>query len=445
MFAGDSMTKEPLSRRAFERTFRTEAEFDAVGRFGIDNVTGGIIGSTDLMSWQHEGVGGDRIADALARVPAGAVALGATYAPHLIIDTTGTNDVSALRPLASMLSEKRALIAAYLSNYPNAVLHVSSIATWRAGTASAATWADKLALRNAYNAALPGIVAEFGSRVFFVDAYGGQHPQEISGDGVHPVEAGYRRWGIRHAEAALARMGIQRRRRHPLVVHPRPAQSCIVLASGNDRVAFAQDADFIPGQESFALTFWWRPVGSEASIHTIVSLGSLQTASSFAVGQTTLGLNVYVTTGTPVMNSLGYVANAFTPGADHHVVVIFDAATDHVVAGINGQLVSVVDLIAGGYAGVDWNITAGELRIGENVNAAIDAAVGRVKNVSLYRGSSCPGVREAAQFIRQTYVDGIAWPGLAVEYRLDEGTGSPAEAADLTAVGTMTGATWGAW
>jgi lysophospholipase L1-like esterase len=445
MFAGDSMTKEALSRRAFERTFRAEAEFDAVGTRGIDNVTGGIIGSTDMSSWQHEGVGGDRIADALARVPAAAAALGSTYAPHLIIDTTGTNDVAALRNLSDMLTDKRALIAAYLSYYPNAILHVSSIATWRAGSASGATWADKLALRNSYNAALPGVVAEFGSRVHFVDAYGGQPAHEISSDGVHPVESGYRRWGVRHAEAALARMGIQRRRRWPLTVHTRPSQSCIVLASGNDRVSFAQDSDFLPGQESFALTFWWRPVGTEASIHTIVSLGSIQTASSFAIGQTTLGINVYLTTGTNVVNALGYAAGVFTAGADHHVAVLFDAATDHVAVGINGQLITVVDLVASGFAGVDWNVNAGALHIGENVNTAIDSAIGRVKDVALYRGSSSPGVREASEFFRQTYVDGIHWDGLAVAYRLDEGTGSPTEAAELTSAGTMTGATWGTW
>jgi len=469
LLIGDSMTVSPLPRRALDRYLRQElGDVIFVGDKGLDATTGGIIGSTDMSSWAHAGVSGNTLAQMTARVDALATALGTANTPHVTVLTGGTNDASAQRALADILADKRTLIDRLRLRFPRTTILDCSIANWRSGSASGGSWAAKKALRDAYNAALPGVAKAYGRAVRFVDAYGGQPPAEISSDGVHPIEVGYRRWADRVARAIIALTGETRQRRRPLIVHPRAAQAALSFATAtNDRVTFASDTDLAPEAQSFAATCWVRftdVTGATPTPRTIIGFGPTggfpdgwALAHQYGGGAGANGFSVYVDSATPVIAGTGGYSGAVNlqVGQDYHVAVVCDRASNRVGLAVNGAtVVHSVDLLATAHPGANWNIPhASGTSLGYFGKFVVNGMLGLLKQVHFYKGAGSPAIEDLGRFAEMTYADGLIWSGrdgtdetaLSAYYALDEGTGSPAEGAGRTANGTVNGAVWGTW
>jgi hypothetical protein len=443
LLLGDSLTLEPIYRRAVDRVLRQEiGDVDFVGDVGLGAASGGIVGSQDLSSWRHSGVVGNTIAQVTARVAGVAAAVGTGV--DIIVDISGTNDVSAQRQLADILVDKRAHITALLSTWPSARVIVGSIPTWRSGSASGGSWAAKLALRDQYVAALPGVVAGY-SRVSYVDCHDGP-AQEISSDGVHPGqdEHGYRRAGHRIAVEILRLHGATWRRRRPLVVAPRKAQAALsFVTTATDRAVWTAAAALAPEAQSFAATCWFRPSSLPVAVSSIMGMG-LTFPAGWALCQFEDGASFYLGSNGPVFaGSSGYSDGLFAINQDYHLAVVCDRAQNKVGFGVNGKtVIHSVDLVAAGHAGANWNLAPNFYYIGK---FAVQGAPGRTKEVTFYKGTAAPTIFELREFAEQTYSDGIFWRGLSTLMRLDESTGSPAEAAGVVGTGVLTGATWTTW
>lgn len=455
---GDSLTYEPLGRRAIQREINLHTrDVRFVGTLGMDSNTGGIVGSNDMLFWAHDGVSGNTIEQCTARVPAIAAALTGSRAPHVIIDRSGTNNVSALNSLSAILAAKRAHLATLRASLPNTWIVVDSIPTWRSGSASGASWQQKKDLRDAYVAQLPALCSEV-SRCSFVDGYRGtavgtsQPAHEISIDGVHCVEDGYRRDGTRVGRELARLMGITARRtlaksaagEELFVPARRKAQSAIVFAdAANARVTWASDADFAPETSSIAFTCWVRFSALAPGVQSIFGMGATF-ASGYCLAHDGDGLNFYLGSGTPVFagNAGGYSDGILATNTDSHIAVVCDRANGYVGLALNGKPIQYVNLASPAHPALNWNIAASTFYIGRFV---VNGFSGSLKEMAIYKGASAPSIYELAAFAEQAYVDGIFWDGLSALYRLDEGTGSPAEATGATGTGTLNTATWGTW
>lgn len=456
LFLGDSLAQEPLKRREADRWLRTAIHGVLwVGDKGLDAATGGIIGSTDLTSWAHSGVGGNTIAQVTARVAALAAELGEELAPHFIVDISVTNDISQLRTLAQIEGDKLALWAAIRAAWPGARVITCTPPTWRSGSASGVTWADKVALRNQVAAALPVWARRGGGLVVHCDAYADQPPQEISDDGVHPGQDGdgYRRAGRAIAAAILRLAGIELRRPREadgsLRLAPRRGSTAIQLVTpGIDRVTWAATPALAPESESFALTCWFIPTSSPASAASIIGVGPPGTfVDGVAVCQVGDGLSVYID-GAPAAiagDGGGYSDGVLRVGEPHHLALVCDRAANRIGLAVNGQVVwHSRDLTAAGHPGASWVIpVAGAyFYFGKFV---VDGAPGLLREVAFYKGAGAPTIWDLPEFAERTCADGILWTGLSALWRCDEGSGAPAEAAGVVGAGTVVGAGWAAW
>lgn len=444
MVQGDSLAESARARRELARAL--EPYFPGlvfVGDRGLGLATGGIIGSQDLQSWAHSGVGGDTIAAVLARVPS---TLAVVPAVDLLIDVTSTNDISQLRTLGQIEADKRALWEAQIQAWPTARIIVPAPPIWRSGSASGGTWAQKQALRDQVVAALPGWVSSYGGRVLFVDAYAGQPPQEISSDGVHPgLEChGFRRWAHRTTDKILALAGLRRHVR--TVPAKREPQAAIVFSDpANDRIFWTGTAALCPEDQSFAFTCWWRPTDvATATPRSIAGMG-ITSSAGWTLVQVGNGLSFYLAHGSAAIagDGGGYSDGILEAGQSYHLAVVADRAANAVGLAVNGRVVyHARDLVAAGYPGASWNLSPDYFFLGK---LPLDGAPGTMKEAAFYKGSAAPSIRDLPAFAYQTYQDGIFWGGLSALFRLDEGSGLPTEAAGVVPTPTVVGATWGSW
>lgn len=449
LFLGDSLTKEALYRRAVDRFVRTEAHhIQFVGDLGLDAVTGGIIGSPDLTSWAHSGIGGQYTYQIRARIPGIAAALASP--PDIIVLGMGTNDVSLQRPLADMQADFVGTLKDLRATWPNAYIILNSLPTWRSGSASGANWADDLALRNALVASLPAIARPFGSRVRFVDGYAGQPPQEISSDGVHPIEDGYRRPAAAIADAILELVGVRRRRRRPLVPQPRPAQSCILVNTPSTAKVNWTGGNLAWWPESghFALHAIVRFVDTPAGVYGVFGATDLSSyASGWGVVRYDNGISFYFGSSDDIWaGSLGYPAGYIQAGVDYHIAIVCDRAANRIGMAINGLTIfHSMDLVANGHPSANWSFPASQqLWIGRWINQSANF---RIKELAFYKGANCPRIEDLNRFAEQTYVDGVLWPNaLTALYLFREGSGAVNEATGATGTGALSGgAAWDTW
>ncbi|MFC5923421.1 RICIN domain-containing protein [Micromonospora vulcania] len=156
----------------------------AGGNYTVDFVGSGFNGPASLGDHDHEGHSGWRI----DQLDANIVAWMQATNPRTVLLHIGTNDVNQNYDLANAPARLSALIDKIRATGPEVELFVATI--------TPETDATREARVQAYNATIPGIVAQKGSRVHLVDMHAALTTADLA-DGVHPNAAGYDKMAAR--------------------------------------------------------------------------------------------------------------------------------------------------------------------------------------------------------------------------------------------------------
>ena len=150
--------------------------------------------SAGMANPNHEGYGSFRIDETLnggteeghSAPPIGSTL--ATYQPDVVMLMIGTNDILQNFNLAGAPGRLDALVGSIFTSRPSVRLLLASV--------TPLSNASREAAAQAYNAAMPGIVAKYrglGDDVSFVDMHAALNPATDLTDGIHPTAAGYQK------------------------------------------------------------------------------------------------------------------------------------------------------------------------------------------------------------------------------------------------------------
>lgn len=156
----------------------------AGGGYTVDFVGSGVNGPSSLGDHDHEGHPGWRI----DQLDANIVSWLGSYAPRTILLHIGTNDMNQNYDVANAPARLSALIDNIRASAPDVELFVAQITPESDPTLEARV--------TAYNAAIPGIVAQKGARTHLVDMHSAITTADLA-DGVHPDAGGYDKMGAR--------------------------------------------------------------------------------------------------------------------------------------------------------------------------------------------------------------------------------------------------------
>ncbi|MFL6125351.1 RICIN domain-containing protein [Actinophytocola sp.] len=156
----------------------------AGGAYTVDFVGSGFNGPSTLGDHDHEGHSGWRI----DQLDANIVGWLQTYAPRTILLHIGTNDMNQNYDVANAPARLSALIDKIRATAPTVELFVAQITPESDPTLEARV--------DAYNAALPGVVAQKGPLTHLVDMHSAVTTADLA-DGVHPTATGYDKMGAR--------------------------------------------------------------------------------------------------------------------------------------------------------------------------------------------------------------------------------------------------------
>jgi lysophospholipase L1-like esterase len=166
----------------------------ATGGYTVDFVGSGVNGPASLGDHDHEGHSGWRI----DQLDANIVAWLRNSAPRTILLHIGTNDVNQNFDIANAPARLSALIDKIRTLAPRVELFVAQI--------TPESNADLESRVQAYNAALPGVVAQKGSLTHLVDMHSAITTADLA-DGVHPTAAGYDKMAARWFSALQSVQG----------------------------------------------------------------------------------------------------------------------------------------------------------------------------------------------------------------------------------------------
>jgi lysophospholipase L1-like esterase len=156
----------------------------ASGGYTVDFVGSGVNGPAALGDHDHEGHSGWRI----DQLDASIVSWLQNSAPRTILLHIGTNDMNQNYDIANAPARLSALIDKIRANAPVVELFVAQITPESDPTLESRV--------QAYNAAIPGIVAQKGSMTHLVDMHSAISTADLA-DGVHPNSAGYDKMAAR--------------------------------------------------------------------------------------------------------------------------------------------------------------------------------------------------------------------------------------------------------
>ncbi|TDV57494.1 RICIN domain-containing protein [Actinophytocola oryzae] len=156
----------------------------ATGGYTVDFVGSGFNGPSSLGDHDHEGHSGWRI----DQLDANIVAWLGSSAPRTVLLHIGTNDMNQNYDIANAPARLSALIDKIRANVPNVELFVAQITPETDPTLEARV--------RAYNATIPGIVAQKGPQTHLVDMHSAITTADLA-DGVHPTAGGYDKMAAR--------------------------------------------------------------------------------------------------------------------------------------------------------------------------------------------------------------------------------------------------------
>lgn len=440
MCLGDSMTWGSGAmgyRRAFWRRLRaTRGNVRGIGtvRQGYYPPDGNTFDATS--DWLCEGHTGykieeldaGRLADSNTGYP-GWVALAGV--PDVVIDLSGTNNLSQADTAAQMLVKRAALLTTIKTTTPGAIVFVSSIATVGPGYGGGyGTLATKAA---DYNAGLAALVAAMGPNFVYVNAGGALNLGDLSSDGVHPTAQGYAKLGELLADAVdkvLPRAG----RTCPRAFRKRAASPAVSLAA--TQYVSVTDAALTPDD---TLNWYAALTVYPTALSGLTSLLSYGTAYSNGYLLATNGslITMYVGSGAPKLNG---VECKLLVNKRYRVLVHADVSQRLLSLWINGVLRYTVACAA-------WASTASHItRVGYNGGNGINCVTGLYERFEFGKGASVPGLDDLRDYAEADYFEGVGIPGMTAGYALNEGSGTSfAGYSQLaTAAGTTAGVSWSA-
>ncbi|WP_436762893.1 ricin-type beta-trefoil lectin domain protein [Streptosporangium sp. V21-05] len=161
------------------------------GQYTVDFVGSGFNGPSTLGDHDHEGHSGWRI----DQIDTNIVGWLQTFAPRTILLHIGTNDMTQNYNVAAAPARLSALIDKIRANAPAVELFVARITPSADPTVEARI--------QAFNAAVPGIVAQKGPMTHLVDMHTGFTTADLA-DGLHPNAGGYAKMAERWFAALQA-------------------------------------------------------------------------------------------------------------------------------------------------------------------------------------------------------------------------------------------------
>ncbi|MGI5238136.1 ricin-type beta-trefoil lectin domain protein [Dactylosporangium sp. CA-139066] len=197
----------------------------AAGGYLTDFVGSGSNGPSNLGDHDHEGHSGWRI----DQIDANIVGWLQAYAPRTILLHIGTNDMNQNYDIANAPARLSALIDKIRANDPTVELFVAQITPESDPTLESRV--------QAYNAAIPGIVAQKGSHTHLVDMHSAITTADLA-DGVHPNAGGYNKMGdrwfsaLQSFPASLAYVGVPPVGSGVGVVNPQSGRCLDVYGAG---------------------------------------------------------------------------------------------------------------------------------------------------------------------------------------------------------------------
>jgi lysophospholipase L1-like esterase len=202
----------------------------AGGGYTVDFVGSGFNGPSTLGDHDHEGHSGWRI----DQLDANIVNWLRTYTPRTVLLHIGTNDMNQNFDIANAPARLSALIDKIRATAPTVELFVAQITPESDPTLAARV--------NAYNATIPGIVAQKGSMTHLVVMHSAITTADLA-DGVHPTAAGYDKMSARWYSALQSVPGSLTQSQPPVgaavsLVNPQ-SNRCLDV-SGASTVAGAQ-------------------------------------------------------------------------------------------------------------------------------------------------------------------------------------------------------------
>ncbi len=179
---GDSLTSGTTTEGAYRNRLY---DLLTTSGFNVDFVgTQMDVSNPTLPDPDHQGMGGFRIDQIDAGVSSW---LEAIEDPDVVLLMIGTNDFSQNFNLGSVQARLGNLISSVALKRPFAKIIVSSLPLRTDDV-------NREALQQAFNAAIPGIVADqvlLGRQVSFVDMHAALVPGDLEAEGVHPLQSGY--------------------------------------------------------------------------------------------------------------------------------------------------------------------------------------------------------------------------------------------------------------
>jgi len=396
----------------------------------------------------HEGHGGIDLAT-MATNLAGYIATAGVGAPDLAVVLLGTNDAASLgnsihsgsitqgQAIATMTAGLTSIFNQLVAAGTQRVF-VCDVAPLAVPSVSGTILADCNALIAAWNAALPGILAGFGSRAVpivglnAITAADFVNAADHVADG-HPNRRCATQIGILIAETVAAYIhdapsGHLPRR----VTKGGPATPSIVLAATTDGVSLNHANLKPPGAGSFCLSLDFTPTALPAGVHNIYQYADA-VANGFAIRANGATLEVNIANATCIA---GWPLQV---GVPVRITFWADAATGWVMLAINGVVVNAYAL------GAAWSISVSQSAyLGYVTPVTTAGAVGSYQRVEMRSGALLPAFADAVRWIEADALESGRIPGLTGELLLSEGTGAPAETLSTTAATMVGSAAWAA-
>jgi hypothetical protein len=364
----------------YQRLREWRSDFDLIGA----NITTPESNSFGL--WFHSATAGYKIEDLTSGFAAYVASAGA---PDLIIDSIGTNNITASDSLGTMQTKRAALDAAYLANAPNATVIVMPVIPFVAGTTTGSNLATWNAARDAYNAWLL-TYARAKSNYHYLDSSSQLALGEYQRDGVHLTRGG---------QASVAEvistyldqrvLGPRFGDTLPRSFKQRKYASAIALAtSSTDGLTCAAHSGFNPGTGSFALALDYYPTDVTSGLRSIAQFASYTSnpTAFFGLYQDGRLLSVYWANqgGTIYDASHGHAVptTALMLNKWHRIVMIAHQPSGTVGLYINANLVGLVQGVSA------WTFSSATFYLGKSPE--FSSSLGLVGRVHAYKGAGIP-------------------------------------------------------
>lgn len=378
--------------------------------------------------------------------------------PQILWLKGGANDAYQLIPAATMLASASARIDQARALFPDVPIILSPPARFVPGTStdSGGLRASREAIRAAFQAGLPGLVASKGPMCGYWDDTVDLDEADYDPDGIHLNNNGYAELAEKDADAIERLLGpsVSSRQRADRVVRRRPATASISLTANSNNASLPYDSHLSPENKSFAVRFKHYPTALPAD-NTVRTMWKFHNTHprGCALGHFTAtgnggGIICYLDAGgapgTPIVQgnvNTAFLWEALKVNKWHDILFVAD------IEKLLGQLWIDAQLVHGAIPiPAAWDMRIGGSYTTSDVTklgaaASFNAALGLYDTYQFTAGPHV-SAHNGIDFAENAWFDGASMPEVW-GYPLNENTGTALGASAGLANGTLTGA-WSA-